>query len=229
MGGPRRKTWIVFTTVILAACQAQGSDGPDRELQAAINWYTGVAGSVDDERAKELLTESLETPDIYSTMWLARVHSTGRMGYPADKPRAQEIAATVINEIEAAAEAGQLEAVFLMGTAYAEALGKPEDAAIAVEWYRRAADEGHVLAQHNLGNAYASGRGIEQSDSLAAVWWRQASERGDAITQLRLGEAHEAGRGVPLDLAMARHWYLLAAGAGNQQAADALTRLDETP
>ena len=46
-------------------------------------------------------------------MWLARVHSTGRMGFPRDEERARDIAAGVIREVQRAAESGVLEAVFL--------------------------------------------------------------------------------------------------------------------
>ena len=210
--------------VFLAACSPAPAE-PDPALVEAIDWYTGVAGTVDDARARDLLEQAVDRGGVLSLMWLARVHSTGRMGFPRDEERARSIAAAVIAEVERAAEAGVLEAVFLMGTAYDEGLGKPVDPVEAAAWHRRAAERGHVLGAHNLGNQYAAGRGVEEDHALAAEWWLSAAERGDAITQLRLGEAYEAGRGVPLDLERAREWYGRAATAGNAQAREALERL----
>ena len=70
---------------------------PDSTLLLAVDWYTGVAGSVDDEEARTLLEESAADGDPISTMWIARVHSRGRMGFPQDTARAQEVAAGVID------------------------------------------------------------------------------------------------------------------------------------
>ena len=214
----------MFLLLFATACSPAPVE-PDPALVEAIDWYTGVAGSVDDIRARELLEQAVERGSPLARMWLARVHSTGRMGFPRDEERARAIAAEVIDEVERAAEWGVLEAVFLMGTAYDEGLGKPVDPVQAAVWHRRAAEHGHVLGAHNLGNQYAAGRGVEEDHALAAEWWLRAAERGDAITPLRLGEAYEAGRGVPLDLERAREWYRRAAAAGNAQAREALERL----
>ncbi|MDE0473461.1 MAG: tetratricopeptide repeat protein [Gammaproteobacteria bacterium] len=235
VGGRRSRSWrgalrrtgrsVGLCLFVLAAACSPAPAEPDPALVEAIDWYTGVAGTVDDSRARELLEEAVDRGGVLSLMWLARVHSTGRMGFPGDEERARAIAAEVIDEVERAAEAGVLEAVFLMGTAYDEGLGKPVDPVQAADWHRRAGERGHVLGAHNLGNQYAAGRGVEEDHALAAEWWLRAAERGDAITQLRLGEAYEAGRGVPLDLERAREWYGRAGAAGNAQAREALERL----
>ena len=216
----------LFTLPLLltATCVPAPAE-PDPALVEAIEHYTGVAGAVDDVRAREMLDEAAATGDPLAVMWMARVHSTGRMGFPRDAERAREIAAGVIRKVQRAAESGVLEAVFLMGTAYDEGLGKPVDPARAALWHRRAAERGHVLGAHVLGNQYSEGRGVEADPARAVEWWTRAAERGDAITQLRLGEAYEAGRGVPRDLDVAREWYGKAAAAGNAQAQEALGRL----
>lgn len=226
---------------------------PSAELLEAVDWYTGAAGRVDDGRARELLERAAglsgaagaerteratpseqvagredATPagNAIAVMWLARVHSRGRMGFPRDEEAARRTARTVIGAVETSAEAGVLEAVFLMGTAYDEGLGKPVDPAQAALWHRRAAERGHVLGAHNLANAYSDGRGVPLDPALAVRWWTQAAEQGDAITQLRLGEAYEAGRGVAQDVEAAVAWYRRAAERGNAQAAEALRRLE---
>ena len=217
---PLAAVWLVAT----AGCVPQPAE-PDPVLLEAADWYTGAAGAVDDGRARELLGEAVAGGAPLSVMWLARVHSTGRMGFPQDEERARQLAGSVIREVQRAAESGVLEAVFLMGTAYDEGLGKPTDAERAAVWHRRAAERGHVLGAHVLGNQYSEGSGVPEDPALAVEWWTRAAEEGDAITQLRLGEAYEAGRGVARDLDAAREWYGRAAAAGNQQAGEALARL----
>lgn len=217
---------FILTLALLpaAACVPAPAE-PHPALVEAIDHYTGVAGAVDDVRARELLEEAAATRDPLAVMWMARVYSTGRMGYPRDEERAREVAAGVIRKVQRAAESGILEAVFLMGTAYDEGLGKPVDPVRAALWHRRAAERGHALGAHVLGNQYSEGRGVEEDPARAVEWWTRAAERGDAITQLRLGEAYEAGRGVPRDPDAAREWYGRAAAAGNAQAQEALDRL----
>ena len=218
---PLAAAWLVAT----AGCVSQPAE-PDPILLEAADWYTGVAGAVDDERARELLEEAVAGGGGLATMWLARVHSTGRMGFPRDEERARRLAGSVVREVQRAAESGVLEAVFLMGTAYDEGLGRPVDAERAAVWHRRAAERGHVLGAHVLGNQYAEGRGVAEDPALAVEWWARAAEEGDAITQLRLGEAYEAGRGVEQDRDRALDWYGRASRAGNQQASEALARLE---
>ena len=214
--------------LVAALSCGPGSDPPavDPDLAESIGWYTGVGGEVSNERAKMLLERAAEDGDPLSVMWIARVHSRGRMGFAEDSARAREMAAGVIAQVERLAGRGIAEANFLMGTAYAEGLGKPVDAVEAVRWYRRAAEMGHVLAQHNMGNVYAEGLGVEPNDSLAVVWWSRAAEQGDAIPQFRLGTMYEEGRGVERDLAAARRWYEESARRGEPRARAALERLD---
>ncbi|MFN3163920.1 MAG: tetratricopeptide repeat protein [Pseudohongiellaceae bacterium] len=197
----------------------------DPHLEQAIDLYLGTSGTVNDPLAREHLEQAQLNGDALSVMWLARVYSTGRMTYPADKSRAREIANSIITAVEARAESGEAEAEFLMGTAFAEGLGKPVDPEQAVAWYRRAAGQGHILAQHNLGNVSFSGNGVPQSDERAVYWWTLAAEQGDAIPQFRLGQMYEQGRGVEQDLEQAIAWYQDSARRGNSNARAALARL----
>ncbi|MFT2090752.1 tetratricopeptide repeat protein [Paraglaciecola sp. 2405UD69-4] len=198
----------------------------DPDLSRAIDWYTGVTGRVDDVKAKALLDKAALKETPLAVMWIARVHSTGRMGYSSDKGKAMEIAKTVIDEVEKLAASQIPEALFLMGTAYAEGLGKSLNPEQAVVWYRRAAVLGNVLAQHNLGNAYAFGKGVDQSDELAIKWWLMAAEQGDAIPQYQLGLAYEKGKGVATDLNIANTWYQNSAARGYAKAKTAIKRLN---
>ncbi|MDH3270302.1 MAG: sel1 repeat family protein [Gemmatimonadota bacterium] len=198
----------------------------DARLLRAIDLYTGVAGRVDDGAARALLEAvGSDGSDPLARMWIARVHSRGRMTFERDEARAAALAAEVITEVRSLAAAGDVEAQFLMGTAYDEGLGVRTDYGEAMRWYRRAAARGHVLATHNVGNMHRDGRGVDIDHALAAMWWLRAARAGDAIPALRLGEAFEAGRGVTRDLERARFWYGRAADRGNPSAPAALRRL----
>ncbi|MGD9905272.1 MAG: tetratricopeptide repeat protein [Vicinamibacterales bacterium] len=197
----------------------------DVRLVEAIGWYTGTRGAVDDVRARTLIETAAFDGNVLARMWLARLYSRGRAGYPRDEVRARAIAEPLVDAVHRQAKAGTVEAVFLMGTAYDEGLGVGEDAAVAAGWFAQAAAAGHTLAEHNLGNAYAAGRGVAADPARAVQWWLKAAAKGDAVPQLRLGEAYEAGRGVERNLDEARRWYGESATRGNAAAAAALERL----
>lgn len=199
----------------------------EAKLQEAIGWYTGEAGYVLDQRARQLLTETVNLNYPLPQMWIARCYSRGRMTYEQDSTKARLMAEEVIDRVRQIAEEGSVEAIFLMGSAYDEGLGVPVDSVVAIEWFLKAGDQGHTLAQHNLGNAYFAGRGVPQNDSLAAAWWRKAAEKGDAIAQYRLGSMYEEGRGVPQNDSLAVVWYLNAAGRGDRRAQQALEAWEE--
>jgi TPR repeat protein len=166
--------------------------------------------------------------DPISRMWLARCYSTGRMQFERDPARARAIASECWRR-SATSPHGEVEAIFLMGTAYDEGLGAEVSPEEAARWYRRAADRGHVLAQHNIGNLYEAGRGVPKDGALAVEWWRRAAEQGDAIPMLRLGTMYEEGRGVARDLEQAKAWYARSAARGNARAKEALARLGQPP
>jgi len=209
-----------------SATIGQNSTSADARLLESIAHYMGVTGLVDDTRARRLLEDvALDADDALAQMWIARVHSRGRMGFERDEPQARSIAASVIGRIRDLAAAGDVEALFLMGTAYDEGLGAEVDYPEALRWYKRAAARGHILAAHNVGNVYRDGRGVDPNPTAAAKWWLRAARAGDVIPALRLGEAFEAGRGVAENIDSARLWYEKAAAAGNATAAGALERL----
>jgi uncharacterized protein len=212
---------------LLGQVMAATDDPVDPRLYEAIRWYTGEAGHIDDPRARQLLEQAVEDGAVISVMWLARVYSTGRMTYPADKQQAVTLAAGVLPEIEALAQAGNAEAAFLLATAWAEGLGKQEDPEMALHWYRQAAAQGHVLARHNIGNAYFAAAGVEQSDVDAVYWWQLAADAGDAVPMYRLGTMYESGRGVAADKGQAMVWYQAAAQRGYPAAIEAVARMSD--
>jgi len=229
-GNPRR---LLLASLVLAGVLAgpggtvagQSDAATDPRLEQVVGYYTGTSGTVDDPRAHELLVEAAADGDVLARMWLARCYSRGRMLFERDEKRAGELAAEVIDQVSALAEQDSAEASFLMGTAFAEALGVEADLGLAIHWYFRAAGLGNVLAQHNLGNAYRTGDGVFQDAAMAAYWYRQAARQGDALTASWLGEMYERGEGVSPSREQALRWYRESADRGNTRGREAVTRL----
>ena len=217
---------IAFNLCLLMSCSVPPT-ASDVLLAESIRWYTGENGKVDQFLARDLLEQSVTQGDSLSVMWLARVYISGRMTFPQNQHRAQKLASSVADKIETLAHEGNAEAMFLLGTAYAEGLGRTQDESAGVRWYLAAAEKGHTLAQHNLGNVYFEGIGVQQSDQLAVQWWTLAANSGDTIPQVRLAEMYEQGRGVPKNISTALCWYRKAAQRGDKNAAAALARLQK--
>ena len=210
------KAFCVFIPLALLSCLQHPL--LNRHLNTSINYYTGEAGVVDDSIAREHLEIAISERDTLALMWLARVYSTGRMSFPKDSKRASSIARLVIDDVAKRAETGEPEALFLMGTAYAEALGVTVNLKKAVEFYMQAAEMDHTLAMHNLGNIFGDGIGVEKDLFQASHWWRRAAENGDTIPMLRLAELYLSGEGVMRDVTRACYWIKQSSQRGNSTA-----------
>ena len=108
----------VVLLLLAPACSPAPAD-PDPTLLEAVDGYTGVAGTVDDARARELLEGAAARGGPLATMWLARVHSTGRMGFPRDGNGRARSPHTQLR----------------LGEAYEAGRGVPRDLKRAEEWY----------------------------------------------------------------------------------------------
>jgi uncharacterized protein len=116
-----------------------------------------------------------------------------------------------IETLRKQAEAGNAQAQFDLGFAYAKGQGVPQDYTEAVKWTRKAAVQGSVGAQYNLGTAYYYGEGVLQDYAEANMWFRKAAEQGLTIAQFNLGAAYSSGQGVSQDYVHSYFWYSLAA------------------
>ena len=139
-----------------------------------------------------------------------------------------------------AAEQGDAEAQFRLGSIYYQGRGVPLDHSEALKWLRKAAEQGHagalshelyqkvvlreaaergdIEAQFRLGSIYYQGRGVSLDYSEALKWLRKAAERGHADAQFRLGIIYYQDRGVPLDYSEALKWLRKAAEQGHVDA-----------
>ena len=84
-----------------------------------------------------------------------------------------------LEELEAKAETGDMEAQYEMGWRHALGMEVDLDDDIAVEWLEKAAAAGHMLAQNNMGARYYTGDGVEQDSKQAYRLFFQAASQGD--------------------------------------------------
>jgi anti-anti-sigma factor len=124
-----------------------------------------------------------------------------------------------------AAERGDAEAQYRLGTCYENGTGIDQDFAQALAWYRRSADQGHVGAQHALATAYAYGMHVPQDYDEAVRWYLKAAEQGYAESQYAVGMNYSYGIGVEQDSLEAEKWYRKAAQQGHVRAREELDKL----
>ena len=82
-----------------------------------------------------------------------------------------------------AAEQGDVEAQFVLGTKYDFGDGTIQNFVEAFKWYQMAADQGHTKAQFNLGLMYSTGDGVTQNCEKSLKWLQRAAEQGDVNAQ----------------------------------------------
>jgi uncharacterized protein len=116
---------------------------------------------------------------------------------------------------KAAADKGDLKAIFELARAYNRGLGVAKDTGRALEYTRLAAEKGYPPAETALGSLYGRGAGVPQDTREALRWYRTAAEHGDAVAQYALGGFYEAGKIVPKDVDEAIKWFRRAAGQGD--------------
>jgi len=94
---------------------------------------------------------------------------------------------TGLKWITLAAEQGNANAQFNLGTMYENGLGIALNYNAALKWYRLAAEQGNANAQYYLGWMHHKGLGVPQNDKTAVKWYRLAAKQGHADAQFSLG------------------------------------------
>ncbi len=119
--------------------------------------------------------------------------------------------ADALQELQASAKSGDVDAEYWLGHMYEQGLGVKRDAAQAVTWWTTAAQGGSVPAKRALGVLYLQGEGIFQDFAKARTWLEAAANDGDAVAQRELGTLYAKGLGVNKDNIWAYVWYDFAA------------------
>lgn len=116
-----------------------------------------------------------------------------------------------------AAEKGDKEAQFTLGTYYAAGRGVKMDMKKALKCYALSAEQGHAYAMTRLGDLYEAGRGgVEQSYEKALYWYRKAEEAGFLGAMMRIAYFYMNGKGVLPSATQAVKYFQMAADKGSE-------------
>ena len=149
-----------------------------------------------DEEAKRIVAAAGGVPDLKEL-----------------EPTEAEIA-----ETKAKAEAGDADAQFSLGNAYAYGRGVEQDLEEAMKWYRKAAEQGNADAQNKLGWLYNGGvpMTFEQKVEYGSLFLDQII-KGDK-KPLKLPARTTVAKGISRDDKEAAKWYRKAAEQGDPPA-----------
>lgn len=126
---------------------------------------------------------------------------------PAEAPLAPNLTAlkqrlaagettTVKDDLEVLADAGNIEAQFLLSRVLVTL--RPRGDGEAVLWLKQAANGGHAEAQYALAEAYRRGEGTLEDEAEAVTWYRAAARQGHAGARQQLDALYrEAGLQTP--------------------------------
>ena len=104
-----------------------------------------------------------------------------------------------------AAEQGNSDGQYGLGSMYAKGDGVEKDFSEAIIWIKKAAEQGHVLAMRTYATALEKGElGISSDEEETVKWLKKAADQGDSISIRRLAQAYRGGElGLTADLEQA--------------------------
>lgn len=132
---------------------------------------------------------------------------------------------TDLQELAAAAAAGDAGAQFQLGRAYFRGEGMPKDEKKAFEWTKKSAEQENADAMTNLGFFHAQGIGVEMSEAKAVEWFRKGAEVGSSKSQLNLGLMLRQGKTIERNHEESLKWLNKAAASGDPDAAATVGQL----
>ena len=113
--------------------------------------------------------------------------------------------------LKKAAYAGETDALFELGQAYAHGKDVETNLNYAYGYYLIAALKGHMKAQYALGKLYFEGRGIPQDYSAALKWFARSANQGYVLAQVSLADIRMTNPRLK-NAAEAYGWYSIIAG-----------------
>jgi len=125
------------------------------------------------------------------------------------------------------AEAGEVEALYTLGSMDDDGTCGIAQAESAAAFYRRAADMGHSGARYRLGELYRSGRGVEPDAAEAFKWLDMAAAQGEPRAFCALARLYARGSGVPASRQKALRWLRKGQAARNAEALELCREVQE--
>jgi TPR repeat protein/pSer/pThr/pTyr-binding forkhead associated (FHA) protein len=164
----------------LAAMYDFGKD-TERDIQAALKWYTRAA----------------ESGFVDSQFNLGNMY-LNREGVPHDYEAA-------FGWFQKAAEQGDSEAQSRLGEMYYGGWGVPRDYRKAMEWFKKSS---HLSeSQYFIGRMYDKGLGVEKDIKRAIEWWKRGADLNHAVCLFNLASCYESGDGVKKNIDKAIDYY----------------------
>ena len=227
----------------LGSVHANGRMGVAKDEAEAVRWYRKAAEQGNTPAQMQLGMAYINGKGIAKdaaegVRWLRKAAEQGNAlaqlalgGTYINGEGIAKDAAEGVRWLRKAAEQGNALAQLALGEVYVNGEGIAKDAAEGVRWIRKAAEQGNALAQIKLVFAYIGGEGVARDMAEANRWIRKAAEQSeDKEIQMKaqwvMGMVYEKGMGVAKDKAEAVRWYRKAAEQGNEDAKEALKRLE---
>ena len=155
-------TWLIASQTKMLASLRQPSHAAATQIQA---------------EAPRLVASGAETAST-----VVRLAGTKPSPGKFDDKKAE----SSLEEMKAAAQAGEPSAQYAMGARYATGESVPLDYATAARWFTLAAKKGYAPAQGMLGAYYWSGRGLRKDLKQAYFWSVLARDGNDEISKDRV-------------------------------------------
>jgi TPR repeat protein len=187
----------------------RGAEAGEKEAMyySALLKLYGVGVGMDIKGAVSGLREAAEEHHVEAQMALGWVLVRG---IPPESPKSPRAG---VAWLQLAAQAGNLDAMWLLGQCHVEGLGvEREDRAEGERWLLRAADGGSTRAMHALGvlHEYSGNFG------KARDWYHKSARSFNAPeSDYNLGLMHAFGRGGKVDHVAAALHFQIAAEAGH--------------
>jgi len=156
------------------------------------------------------LSQAMAAPQPTASAGQANLDAPGR--FPPITPNQPN--PIPFESLVAAAEAGNAEAMNLLGVLYTLGTLVPRDYSLALYWFQKAVDGGSDDAMNNLGTMYLIGIGVSRDYVNALRWHERSAARGNAHSMYSVAVMADKGLGTARDPQLARTMYLKAAEAG---------------
>jgi len=127
---------------------------------------------------------------------------------------------TAARELGTAADQGNAQAQYYIGTMFRYGQGLGQDLGAARDWYRKAAAQNLVEAQRELAFLLINSKPPQFKEG--AEWLMRAAQAGDAESQFNLGALYDNGMAVRADAAQRNAWWQKAAAQNYPPAQAAL-------
>ena len=146
----------------LAVCLENG-EGCTQNLYEAKKWYEKAAEQGNEFAVKAVKRLTDNSQSMENAALITQNENSNK---------------DLANQLRKAAEAGDAEAQYELGTRLYYGNECKVNNEEAVKWFRKAAEQGHTKAQYLLGQSFVLGMGCKKNKEEAEKWLRKAAEKG---------------------------------------------------